>query len=98
MVLVKGIAIATTLTDMTTVGGGRQVQIGGANPGVVVDIYGSSSGSAASRKLVRLTTGPLGDARWNAVGDYTAFMKYVVVSGTLGGSADVYLQGSLRSF
>lgn len=98
MALVKGIAIAVTLTDMTTVGGGRQVQIGGANPGVVVDIYGAKDASSSARKLVRLTTSSRGDAKWDAKGDYTAFMKYTVASGTIGGSADVYLQGSLRSF
>lgn len=97
MALVKAIQIGTSLTDMTSMGGGRQVMIGGANSGVIVDIYGAKDGSSAARKLCRLTTVG-GDANFALPGDYTAFMKYVVVSGTLGGSADVYLQASLRSF
>ncbi len=98
MALVKAIQIATSLTDMTSVGGGRQVTIGSATPGAVVDVYGSSSSSAASRKLVRLTVAPSGGAQVALKGDYSAYMKYVVVSGSLGGSADVFLTGSLRSF
>jgi len=98
MALVKAIQIGTSLTDMTTVGGGRQVMIGGSNPGVVYDVYGAKDNSSSARKLCRLTADGNGSANFALQGDYTAFMKYVVVSGTPGGSLDIYLQGSLRSF
>lgn len=99
MALVKGIAIATTLTDMTSIGGGRQVMIAGSNANVVFDIYGAKDGSSAARKLCRMTVDQTnGGMNFALKGDYTAFMKYDVVSGTPGGSLDIYLQGSLRSF
>lgn len=98
MALVKGIAIGTSLTDMTTVGGGRQIVIAGSNPGVVYDFYGAKDGSSAARKLCRITADTHGGGNKTLTGDYTAFMKYVVVSGTAGGSLDTWLQGSLRSF
>ena len=98
MALVKAIVIATSLTDMTTVGGGREIMIGGSNPGTIIDVYGAKDGSSAARKLCRLTVDANGGANRALKGDYTAFMKYVVASGSAGGSIDIYLQGSLRSF